>query len=515
MEDILASIRRIIAEEPTAKPVSPPPPPAQVALEVKPAPATTVQAPAYQQQPSQPAVVVTTVGLPQGYTPAQPEPTTARTSLAAGLPLPSFPQSRQRAPSPTVLSPRIVEAARQQPAPVAPQPPAPVNATPPAPLIPPAGTLAARLNDVFGSGPATRQPEQAWLAPQYGVQTVKTALDADLADLMDDADPAPLIEAVLAMPVTPAPVAPPLAVESVMANAAQPTSVAQPPVAAAPSPPTPSPNPNVVAPLVLSPHPLPLWLNHAPALPTHEVVPPPPSVHVAPVVQPITQSAPVLTESAPVEFAPPPKPKPAPVVIAAMSAAPRPAPVVTVPALAAPEPAAPALLSITDVLPTRDVSIAWVPNAPVEAVEPEHTAPRVHPIEPPVSVIEPQADAAVASALGALAAGLAASRVSVAPEIVVAPPAPVAEIMPVLDRLETPKDDDAQRLTPSQAVATQDALGVDAALEPVYPHDDTAVELLRPMLRHWLDSNMPRIVEKALRAELAANPPPTKPDSNV
>ena len=40
------------------------------------------------------------------------------------------------------------------------------------------------------------------------------------------------------------------------------------------------------------------------------------------------------------------------------------------------------------------------------------------------------------------------------------------------------------------------------ALTPVKTFDDTAAELLRPMLRQWLDSNMPRIVEKALRIEL-------------
>ncbi len=33
--------------------------------------------------------------------------------------------------------------------------------------------------------------------------------------------------------------------------------------------------------------------------------------------------------------------------------------------------------------------------------------------------------------------------------------------------------------------------------------EDTVVELLRPMLRQWLDDNMPRMVEKALRIELA------------
>ncbi len=35
--------------------------------------------------------------------------------------------------------------------------------------------------------------------------------------------------------------------------------------------------------------------------------------------------------------------------------------------------------------------------------------------------------------------------------------------------------------------------------------EDTVADLLRPMLRDWLDANMPRIVEKALRVELAAN----------
>jgi cell pole-organizing protein PopZ len=33
--------------------------------------------------------------------------------------------------------------------------------------------------------------------------------------------------------------------------------------------------------------------------------------------------------------------------------------------------------------------------------------------------------------------------------------------------------------------------------------EDTVVDLLRPMLKQWLDTNMPRIVEKALRVELA------------
>lgn len=44
--------------------------------------------------------------------------------------------------------------------------------------------------------------------------------------------------------------------------------------------------------------------------------------------------------------------------------------------------------------------------------------------------------------------------------------------------------------------------------------EDIVAELLRPMLREWLAENMPRMVEKALRIELAeglktVNPSPT------
>ncbi len=34
--------------------------------------------------------------------------------------------------------------------------------------------------------------------------------------------------------------------------------------------------------------------------------------------------------------------------------------------------------------------------------------------------------------------------------------------------------------------------------------DETVVELLRPLLRDWLDKNMPRLIEPALKAEIEA-----------
>jgi cell pole-organizing protein PopZ len=45
--------------------------------------------------------------------------------------------------------------------------------------------------------------------------------------------------------------------------------------------------------------------------------------------------------------------------------------------------------------------------------------------------------------------------------------------------------------------------GVPLQTSQVRTLEDTVADLLRPMLKQWLDTNMPRIVEKALRVELA------------
>ena len=71
--------------------------------------------------------------------------------------------------------------------------------------------------------------------------------------------------------------------------------------------------------------------------------------------------------------------------------------------------------------------------------------------------------------------------------------------------------------TSTALTPTMNMLPVSAAFEPSAlsqsEFEDTAAELLRPMLKQWLDTNMPRIVEKALRRELAENPPTLdKPD---
>lgn len=48
--------------------------------------------------------------------------------------------------------------------------------------------------------------------------------------------------------------------------------------------------------------------------------------------------------------------------------------------------------------------------------------------------------------------------------------------------------------------------GMDVGAEQ--PFDDTVADMLRPMIREWLDANMPRILEKAVRKEMAERPRP-------
>ena len=75
-------------------------------------------------------------------------------------------------------------------------------------------------------------------------------------------------------------------------------------------------------------------------------------------------------------------------------------------------------------------------------------------------------------------------------------PAPVAKAEPV-----APVAKPAPAAEPAPAPAT--SAGVSPQMARTL--EDTVADLLRPMLRDWLDTNMPRIVEKALRVELAAN----------
>lgn len=56
---------------------------------------------------------------------------------------------------------------------------------------------------------------------------------------------------------------------------------------------------------------------------------------------------------------------------------------------------------------------------------------------------------------------------------------------------------------PAKVVPAGDVLPTVLPGSNVRTLEDTVVDLLRPMIRQWLDDNMPRMVEKALRVELA------------
>lgn len=85
-------------------------------------------------------------------------------------------------------------------------------------------------------------------------------------------------------------------------------------------------------------------------------------------------------------------------------------------------------------------------------------------------------------------------KASVSP-VTVAEPAAVSKPALMPDRAKPPAK------PPVGELVTQ----VAAAGGAVRTLDDTIIDLLRPMIRQWLDDNMPRMVEKALRIELAAS----------
>jgi cell pole-organizing protein PopZ len=111
------------------------------------------------------------------------------------------------------------------------------------------------------------------------------------------------------------------------------------------------------------------------------------------------------------------------------------------------------------------------------------------------------------------------------PAAVSPPPAPVTSprTTPAVERVMTSTEAASSALnslaqglataTVTTSKAVEVAVGPDVAAAPVAPPvrtlEDTVSDLLRPMLRQWLDSNMPRIVEKALRVELAESAKPT------
>lgn len=149
---------------------------------------------------------------------------------------------------------------------------------------------------------------------------------------------------------------------------------------------------------------------------------------------------------------------------------------------AAPAPAAP--VAAPAAIPPADRSrLAFGSVKPVEAPEAGVSAPR----SPTLPLAAAQV-AASASALDALAAGFAASNAQVTPTAT----QPATAAPPV----QTVGSVDAVTQTgPAQLGAAP------AAGQPPRTLEDMVADMVKPMLQKWLTDNMPRIIEKALRSE--------------
>lgn len=152
------------------------------------------------------------------------------------------------------------------------------------------------------------------------------------------------------------------------------------------------------------------------------------------------------------------------------------------PAAKAPEPAPVPAAVRTDEAPKSDASPKATPKTKVEAKPAPASPPAAKAVETPAPAPAP-----------APAAKPAAAAPTPAPTPAPKPAAPAAAPPPA-----------AKAAAPAPAAAAPAPRP--AAVTPAggKTMDETVVELLRPLLREWLNTNMPRLIEPALKAELEA-----------
>lgn len=134
-------------------------------------------------------------------------------------------------------------------------------------------------------------------------------------------------------------------------------------------------------------------------------------------------------------------------------------------------------------------------------------APAAPVVEPAPRFAAAAPEAAAAQALDALAQGLAASAAASALSGVIPPSAQAAiPLTPIVEPAGSAGVPPVNALTPAAAGG---AAPVARTLE------DAVADMLRPMLQQWVADNMPRIIEKALRNEVS-NPvrPGSKPSGS-
>jgi cell pole-organizing protein PopZ len=113
-------------------------------------------------------------------------------------------------------------------------------------------------------------------------------------------------------------------------------------------------------------------------------------------------------------------------------------------------------------------------------------------VETPAAPALVEAPAVAAYDLTLDMASLTSSDSPIEPRLPVTVAAPVLlvdESRPVTETVANPS------IVPTEVVSQA----------PVAPNDEVVAQLLRPMLQQWLDDNMPRIIEKALRTGLDTN----------
>lgn len=106
--------------------------------------------------------------------------------------------------------------------------------------------------------------------------------------------------------------------------------------------------------------------------------------------------------------------------------------------------------------------------------------------------------AAAHNALDALALGLAASAAAASAPLSSEPQSPIIPLTPVVEPAYTPASEPAAP-SPSTLPVTVQPYG---ASGPPRTLEDAVADMLRPMLQQWVADNMPRIIERALRTEV-------------
>ena len=147
--------------------------------------------------------------------------------------------------------------------------------------------------------------------------------------------------------------------------------------------------------------------------------------------------------------------------------------------------------------------IAPPPTAPAAATQ-AHVAPPAETVKFPDILARDAVDAA-----GAAVAPIPPVRQEIA-TVKVAPPDRAADDGKPASPVVAMHPTTTPAPVPARAEAAASLAAPQANVAGVQTLEDTVARLLRPMLRQWLDDNMPRIVEKAFKEELAAQATPPK-----